>query len=238
MAGWKTFSAGSVLTASDVNGYLMDQVVQKFATSSARSSGIASPSKGMLSYLSSTKNVEVYNGTNWMGIGGMTLVSSGSFSGSASTNIANAFTTAYSEYLIITDFYSSTVQNALMTLTVAGVATGTWSSARLLAQANTGAPAFTRVFSSTASSVVITPSLPTGQVYGNAIIRISNPNSSSRKTITSISQGYTLASSGDPLVQKTQAWNSVSTACDGIQFLVATGTISGNYWIYGVRTTK
>lgn len=68
--GKKTFTAGSVLTASDVNGYLMDQAVMVFASAAARSSAIPSPSEGMMTYLSDTNVVQVYNGTAYASIAG------------------------------------------------------------------------------------------------------------------------------------------------------------------------
>jgi hypothetical protein len=64
-AGKKTFTSGEVLTASDVNGYLMDQAVMKFADSAARGSAIAAPSEGMVTYLDDTDQLEVYNGSLW-----------------------------------------------------------------------------------------------------------------------------------------------------------------------------
>lgn len=67
-AGKKTFASGEVLTASDVNGYLMDQAVMKFADSSARGSAIAAPSEGMVSYLDDTNKLEVYDGAAWAGV--------------------------------------------------------------------------------------------------------------------------------------------------------------------------
>jgi len=68
-SGFKTFTAGEILTASDVNGYLM-QGVLVFTNSTARSTAITSPSNGMLSYLTGTSSMEVYNGTAWVSISG------------------------------------------------------------------------------------------------------------------------------------------------------------------------
>ena len=64
-AGKKTFVAGEVLTASDVNSYLMDQAVMRFATASARSAALPTPSEGMMAYLDDTDQVEVYDGASW-----------------------------------------------------------------------------------------------------------------------------------------------------------------------------
>jgi hypothetical protein len=58
----KTFVAGEILTAADVNTNLMDQAVMVFADSAARGSAIPSPSEGMVTYLSDVNLVEAYTG--------------------------------------------------------------------------------------------------------------------------------------------------------------------------------
>ena len=69
--GRKVFSAGEVLTAVNVQGYLMDQTVMVFASSAARSSAIGTAiSEGMMSYLADTNEVSVYDGTAWVSVGG------------------------------------------------------------------------------------------------------------------------------------------------------------------------
>lgn len=62
--GRKVFTAGEVLTAANVNGYLMDQSVMVFADSAARTAAIGTPSAGMVSYLADTSALQVY-GTAW-----------------------------------------------------------------------------------------------------------------------------------------------------------------------------
>jgi hypothetical protein len=64
-AGFKTFSAGAVLTATEVNTYLMQQATQTYANNAARSSAVPVPSEGMVSYLSDSNIVETYDGANW-----------------------------------------------------------------------------------------------------------------------------------------------------------------------------
>jgi len=73
--GTKLWVAAEVLTAAGVNGYLQDQVVMRFADSTARTAafgGAGEPTlaEGMMSYLMSTNSVEVYNGAAWVAIGG------------------------------------------------------------------------------------------------------------------------------------------------------------------------
>ena len=68
--GRKVFSAGDILTAADVDGYLMDQTVMKFASSTARSSVIGTAvSAGMVSYRTDGSVVEFYNGSAWTALG-------------------------------------------------------------------------------------------------------------------------------------------------------------------------
>ena len=74
-AGAKLFVSGDVLTAAQVNTYLMDQEVMRFADEAARTAafgGSGEPvlASGMMSYLIDTASVEVYNGTAWVAIGG------------------------------------------------------------------------------------------------------------------------------------------------------------------------
>jgi hypothetical protein len=71
--GYKQFTAGEVLQASEVNGYLMDQAVMVFASSAARASALPSPSEGMLTYLKDTDAVEVFSGSNFVAVGGATV---------------------------------------------------------------------------------------------------------------------------------------------------------------------
>jgi hypothetical protein len=62
----KVFDAGEVLSASDVNEFLMDQMVQTFAGTAARGSAIPAPVEGMLTYLADSNTFEFYNGTSFV----------------------------------------------------------------------------------------------------------------------------------------------------------------------------
>jgi hypothetical protein len=65
-AGYKLFNTGDVLTAAQVNTYLQEQVVMVFADAAARTTALSGVlAEGMVSYLKSTKVVEIYNGTAW-----------------------------------------------------------------------------------------------------------------------------------------------------------------------------
>jgi len=67
MAGWFDFVNGQTLPASRVQDFLMDQSVMVFANATARSTALSGiVTEGMVSYLLSTKNLWVYNGTAWV----------------------------------------------------------------------------------------------------------------------------------------------------------------------------
>ena len=68
-AGYKLFSTGDVLSASDVNTYLMQQTVMSFASSAARTTALASVlAEGMVTYLQDTNVVEIYTGAAWVSL--------------------------------------------------------------------------------------------------------------------------------------------------------------------------
>lgn len=70
-AGYKLFNTGDVLTAQQVNEYLMQQTVMVFADSSARTTALSGVlAEGMLSYLKSDDKTYAYNGTSWVQVGG------------------------------------------------------------------------------------------------------------------------------------------------------------------------
>ena len=67
--GRKVFVAGEVLTAANVQGYLMDQAVMLFADEAARTTAIPTPSAGMVTYLVDIAKLQFYNGEEWEAVG-------------------------------------------------------------------------------------------------------------------------------------------------------------------------
>ena len=66
--GFKTFTTGEVLTAADVNGYLM-QGILVFATEAARNSAITSPQEGQFAFTKDTNSLWYYTGSAWVASG-------------------------------------------------------------------------------------------------------------------------------------------------------------------------
>jgi len=63
-SGFKTFATGDVLTASDVNSYLM-QGIWVFASATARDAAVTSPQEGNFAYLKDTNVTTYYTGSAW-----------------------------------------------------------------------------------------------------------------------------------------------------------------------------
>jgi hypothetical protein len=65
--GFKTFNTGDVLSAADVNGYLM-QGILVFASATARDAAITSPQEGQFAFLKDTNVTTYYTGSAWANV--------------------------------------------------------------------------------------------------------------------------------------------------------------------------
>jgi hypothetical protein len=101
LAGRKVFTAGEVLQAADVNDFLMDQSVMVFAGTAARGSAIPSPSEGMVTYLSDSDEVEVFDGSVYKAVG------PGKILQVVSTTKTDTFSTSSSSYTAVTGLTAS-----------------------------------------------------------------------------------------------------------------------------------
>jgi hypothetical protein len=77
-AGNKLFTSGSVLTASDVNTYLMDQTIMRFTSTTTRDAafgGAGEPTlaEGMFAYTDDTNTLWSYNGSSWVAVLGSNI---------------------------------------------------------------------------------------------------------------------------------------------------------------------
>jgi hypothetical protein len=66
--GFKTFTSGEVLTAANVNGYLM-QGINVFASTAARDAAITSPQEGQFAFTKDTNGLWYYDGAAWVASG-------------------------------------------------------------------------------------------------------------------------------------------------------------------------
>ena len=66
--GFKTFTTGEVLTAGDVNGYLM-QGINVFTNATARDAAITAPAEGQFAFTKDTNSLWYYDGAAWVASG-------------------------------------------------------------------------------------------------------------------------------------------------------------------------
>jgi hypothetical protein len=66
--GFKNFVTGEVLTAGDVNGYLM-QGINVFASTAARDAAITAPAEGQFAFTKDTNGLWYYDGAAWVASG-------------------------------------------------------------------------------------------------------------------------------------------------------------------------
>jgi hypothetical protein len=102
--GFKTFTTGEVLTAGDVNGYLM-QGINVFTNATARDAAITAPAEGQFAFTKDNNSLWYYDGAAWVASGatgdieGVTAgvgISGGGTSGTVTVtnSMATAITTA------------------------------------------------------------------------------------------------------------------------------------------------
>jgi hypothetical protein len=95
---FKDFSAGDILTAADVDNFLMRQTVMVFADSTARASalGTAILTEGMVTYLTNFNVLEVYDGANFVGVNERTITNTTAAAYTATLANANGLIVANS----------------------------------------------------------------------------------------------------------------------------------------------
>ena len=233
--GYKSFSAGDVLTAAQVQGYLQDQAVMRFADSTARASaiGTANFTEGMISYLDNTNQVEYYSGSTWASIApvstqGLTLLNTTSFSGVSSVSAPNStFNATYDNYVVrFNDItFSSTASYANVRMRAAG---SDYSGAEYRQQ-------FFQSNSTTLTGARSTGTSWDGIAYGTTgmsfcAMEIQSPYLA-KVTQT---QWFTNFDTTTNIIgfQKSASVNT-TTSYDSLTIISQTGTISGSMSIYG-----
>jgi hypothetical protein len=84
--GFKDFQTGEVLTAADVDGYLM-QGIWVFDDATARDAAVTSPQEGNACYLKDTNQVLTYSGSTWVAVAGSSpLTTKGDLFGFSTVN--------------------------------------------------------------------------------------------------------------------------------------------------------
>jgi hypothetical protein len=235
-AGKKTFTAGEVLTASDVNTYLMEQSVMVFGGTAARASAIPTPSTGMTSYIGTTgtatiPQIESYTGSAWQTPYGTTLISKVDFTTQSSVAIDNVFTTAYDNYIMHLTYVGTTnagLRAVYRTSVPADVATGYyWGSVYTGLSAG---PARAGGANVAYLELGTTSSGSGGTMHVSNIGDIALAKSTKHQLNNFSQYGSDIETNAGGAV------NVNATAYAGIRIHTSSGTITGTVRIYGVRT--
>jgi hypothetical protein len=138
-SGLKVWTTGDLVSASDFNNYIQEQVIMTFADSSARGSAISSPEEGMFAYLADSNTLTYYDGSSWAsyigegditgitittsatsGLSGGATATSGAFSSTllVAPNLATSATAATDDVVLIADTNDS---NNLKKVTVQSI---------------------------------------------------------------------------------------------------------------------
>jgi hypothetical protein len=246
MAGKKTFVAGEVLTAQDVNDYLMDQSVMNFATVAARSSAIPTPTTGMVSYVGDTGSetptstipqIQAYTGAAWQNIDGMTLLASAPMSAVSSIQFNNVFSADYISYLMSVNITTTTASIDFQFKLSSG---GTVSSASYTTvgyvsgvSGDTGSTSNLGTGRQNKAQATVATAANGGQGGFNTILH--QPFLASRTAI--LSDG-TITDSGSGLTSYlSRATHFLSSSYDGFQLIASSGTMTGTVKVYGLRNS-
>ena len=227
--GYIEFATGDVLTAALANGYLASQTVMVFASAAARTSAITSPQEGMISYLKDTNATQYYSGSAWTDIGaasgGMTLLASGSMSGSQTsiTTLSGSYETLVCYVMSPTNSNAENFCVRLNNDTGSNYGhTGT-SSARTTTVQSTGATSIVNDFPVNVAS---------GSTQGWQIT-IQNYTAGNYKTVSITGAGV---NSGTKYVSNiTGMWASTSAVTEIDLFPLAGTWSAGTYEVWGVK---
>jgi hypothetical protein len=232
LVAYKVFTNGSVLPASDVNTYLMDQSVMVFSSSATRAAALTAPVEGMLTWLQDVNRYEYYSGAGaWTTLGeapGLSFISNTSFSAVASHSVSDVFSSTYKNYKILMNVTSATSSGANVSfrLRVSGADNST--SAYTTGGSYVGAfnvEGGTFVGSATATSAHFANVNTT--LGTTSDITMFAPFATEATKFTSASAGYRFFSVGGGFTS--------TTSFTGFTLLASAGNITGSVSVFGLR---
>lgn len=231
-AGYKTFTAGEVLTASDVNTFLMQQSVQNYGGTAARSSAIPSPSTGMVSYIGTTgtatiPQLEVYTGSAWQAPYGLTLLANVTMSAATVASISSVFSTTYDTYRII---IAGKAVSSSATITYQNLLAGTPAATnyRYSSWYAVGATSGVNHFSSGTTSAIL-GYLTTGS-DDLIVFDVTNP------ALAKMTNGNTQINYGDATMTVGSVLHTTATAYDGFR-ISSNQNVNATIRVYGYRNS-
>ena len=235
--GFKTFVNDDVLGASELNGYLMQQTVMVFTSTTARDAAITAPTEGMTCYLADTNVLQSYNGAAWVTLvdsdtpPALQLVKVQTFSGATNVDVTNCFTSEFINYRVLVRIKGAATNAAYIRLLVGStVQTNALYSVRYGVQYSVG----TMSISTRGDQYSLFGDVG-ATYYSDYAMEFGSPQAASQTNIAT--SGVFQRSATDHDTVNVFSRNSVSTQIDGVQLTTAGGTnIDGTVTVYGYRS--
>jgi hypothetical protein len=226
--GKKTFVAGEVLLAQDVNDYLMDQSVMNFASSAARSSAIPTPTEGMTTYVQDRNQIETFDGAEYRGMSGLQLVKKQAIGTAvASVTVTDAFSATYENYKILISGGGGS-GNGIFSLQLSGQTAAYYAGTSGTNYSNN---TFTGVSVNNGSLWTTTGNHLSNALYLN--VDLYNPFLAKKTTMTAHAINFNSFFSFGQTVGEC----SLETSATGFVVSTSTGTITGGtIYVYGYGT--
>ena len=231
------YAASEILTAANMN-ISAGTGVPVFATTVTRDAAFGGANEkvlaeGQLCYLSATNVVQYYDGAAWATVGpaaasGLFCVKAETaFSAVASVTADNVFSSTYTNYRIVIRYQTSTSAELAMQLGAATVYTATGYNYQSL-QADSTTINGARSASQTSAFV----GKDGGAFTCLTTLELSGPQLAEPTVYQAVNTRNASAYT-TPWVVQYFGNQSASTQFDGIKLLVASGTTTGSYTIYG-----
>jgi hypothetical protein len=229
-----SYTSGEVLTAANLS--VTNSGIPVFATTVTRDAafggtGEKTLAEGQFAYIEATNTTQYYDGAAWQTVGvtpGLVCVKAETaFSAVASVTADNVFTSTYTNYRILIRYQTSAAAELTMQLGAATIYTATGYNYQVM-QADGTSLAGGRVASSTNAFIGKDP----GAFTSFTTLELSGPQLA-EPTVYQASNTRNSSAYTNPWFLQYYGNQSASTQFDGIKLLVASGTTTGSYTIYG-----
>lgn len=230
------FTAGQILTAQQQTE--INTGIPVFATTTTRDAafggtGEKTLAEGQFAYIEATNTTQYYDGAAWQSVAtspALVLIQAQTaFSAASSVTLDTAFSSTYTNYLILLNYTTSTTNNVGLRFRVsnASVSTTTYNSQGFFA--NDTALVGARSTGSTNLDIGVNSQ---GAFNCASNITIFSPNVATPTTMFA-TVNYNSAAYTSQRLANYAGNQTDSTQFTGFEIFVATGTMTGNYALYG-----
>lgn len=237
-----TFTANQILTADQQNQSARTGV-PVFATTTTRDAAFSGSgqkvlAEGQLAYIEATNVVQYYDGAAWETLGpsnagGLVFINGATFTTAASVSLAtNTFTSTYANYKLI---FNITAASTDITLTMRLRASG---SDNTTSNYNNGFTGLTNTGVTITKTVVNQSAFNVADISGAGVGVFSStfdifaPQLAVKTDFCGFTSNQATSVAGLALMSGGGVFNT-TTVFDALSIICSTGTISGNYRVYG-----